>query len=96
MGFREGTGVESLGIDGEWFEARMDRNRAAAQRRFVDSRRDVEQSRAALTRPDDACLVCGSRSGVRPIYGERLPGCCPKHWDDARAGVLRLIRAACR
>lgn len=92
MGFRDGTGVESMAIDGELFEARMDRNRGAALNRARESRQDVEQSRETLNRPDGACLVCGSLSAVRPIYGERLPGCCPAHWRDARFGVLNLIR----
>ena len=93
MGFRDGTGVESIGIDGELFESRMERNRTRALNRAHESRQDVEQSRKILNCPDGACLVCGSRSNVRPIYGERLPGCCPNCWPGARAAVRRLIGA---
>ena len=43
-----------------------------------------------------ACLVCGSHADVKPIYGDKLPGCCPRHWEAARTEVLRLIRIAGR
>lgn len=38
------------------------------------------------------CLSCGKGGGVlKPIYGDKLPGCCPACWPAARQGVLKLI-----
>lgn len=95
MGFREGTGVDSIAIDGELFEARLERNRNASLERFYRTRREVQGARTLVLDHDNgACLVCGSRLlAVRPIYGDRLPGCCPMCWQEAREAVLAFVSA---
>jgi hypothetical protein len=39
------------------------------------------------------CLVCGVDCPLRPIYGEKLPGCCVWCFSGARAAVLGFLRA---